>query len=336
MRILYVCTQRPGYGGASTEAYEAIKWLRKLGHHVHGVFVDDRPDLCDPDRIGNVVGLPWNVAEKTGALLTEKFDVAIGKNYAAAHLIRNLPMPRIYVTSGIGAMAQSPFAPHARMFAPGTQDVMGFSAASRVIVHSTLDMGVYRKWMQADLAAKLVPEVVRTSVLAARMPDGPVKPLGDRRWDLCMAASNWERETKGPAVARAICDRFKSSRKIVVCGEKFAVSGVDCYGLVQHERMLQIMGDSRVVAIPSMYDSSPNVYVEAAHAGCNVVVSPAVGNIEGHPATFLATGPTADAFATPIAAALLVSVQVPYRVETPDAVARQLESWIVRIGEGRA
>lgn len=333
MRILYVCTQRPGYGGASTEAYEAIKWLRKLGHHVHGVFVDDRPDLCDPDRIGGITTLPWPFIDRPSALMTEPFDVAVGKNWAAAHMIRNLSVPTIYVTSSVQSLSMPRTSPSSGLFPPNGDDVKGFKACSRVIVHSTLDMAIYRREILPELAAKLVPEVVRTSVLAARLPDGPAKPLGDRRWDLCMAASSWDRPTKGPDVAKAICERFKSSRKIVVCGEKFAVAGVDCYGLVPHWKMLSIMGDSRIVAIPSIYDSSPNVYVEAFHAGCNIVVSPSVGNIEDHPAKFLATAATAAAFATPISDALLVSVQVPYRVETPEAVAKQLESWIVRIGE---
>ena len=336
MRILYVCTQRPGYGGAATEAYEAIKWLRKLGHHVHGVFADDRPDLCDPDGIGGITAAPWGFLEKPGALLTEKFDVAVGKNWAAAHMLRGLSSPTIYVTSSVQSLSMPRTGQARGLFPPDGDDAKGFRAVSRVIVHSTLDMAIYRRELSPDLAAKLVPDVVRTSVLAARLPEGPAKPLGERRWDICMAVSNWERETKGPAVAKAICERFKSSRKIVVCGEKFAVSGVDCYGLVPHWKMLQIMADSRVIAIPSLYDSSPNVYVEAYHAGCNIVASPSVGNIEDHPSSFLAASATADAFATPIAEALLVSVQVPYRVETPDAVARQLESWIVRIGEGRA
>ena len=335
MRILYCCTQRPGYGGASTEAYESIKWLRKLGHHTHGVFVDDRPDLCDPDRIGGITAAPWSVMERPGALLSGSFDVAIGKNWAAARLIQNLPIPTIYITSGIQALSYPPFSPSSQTFVPGTTDMIGFTAAGRVIVHSALDMAIYNKWMQANLIAKIVPEVIRTSVLAANPPDGPVKPLGERRWDICMAASTWERATKGPAVAKAICERFKSSRKIVVCGEKFAVSGVDCYGLIGHAQMLRVMADSRVVVVPSMYDSSPNVYVEAVHAGCNVVVSPAVGNIEGHPAKFLAAAPAAEAFATPVAEALIVPVQVPYRVETPEAVAKHLESWVVRIGEGK-
>ena len=271
-----------------------------------------------------------------GSMLTEKFDVAVGKNYAAAHLIRNLSMPRIYVTSGIQAMAVPPFAPHARMFAPGSVDASGFEAAGRVISHSTLDMAIYRRFMAPGLAAKLVPEVVRTSVLAARLPDGPPKPLADRRWDLCMAASNWERPTKGPSVAKAVCEKFKASRRIVVCGEKFAVSGVDCYGLVPHEQMLRIMGDSRVVVVPSLYDSSPNVYVEAAHAGCNVVVSPAVGNIEGHPPAFLAAEPEAGAFAACIDSALAAPEQAAYRVQSPEEAAHHLESWIVRIAERRA
>jgi hypothetical protein len=268
VRILYVCTQRPGYGGASTEAYETIKWLRKLGHRVRGVFVDPDPTLCDPDGIGNIIAGP-DMANQS--LLRGEFDVAVGKNWAAAYMIRGLPVPKVYVTSGIGFMAQEPFAPSVGMFASGSADVMGFSSATRVVSHSTLDMDIYRRFMPGPLAAKLVPEVVRTSVLAARLPDGPVKPLGERRWDICMAASTWDRPTKGGVVAKAICGLFKSSRRIVVCGEKFAVTGVDWYGLVPHRKMLSIMADSRVVAIPSMYDSSPNVYVEAVHAGCNVV-----------------------------------------------------------------
>src|SRR5438445_9072319 len=57
--ILVLSTQYPGYGGASTNAYAIIKYLKREGYNVVGVFIEDSIIAnVDPDKIGNIFKFP--------------------------------------------------------------------------------------------------------------------------------------------------------------------------------------------------------------------------------------------------------------------------------------
>lgn len=324
LRILYGCTQRPGYGGASTETYEAIKALRKRGHHVTGLFVDESRD-CDPDQIGDIRA-PGTAKALDPAILSGRWHLIVGKMWQMGLLVSRQNVPSVFITSGcIPEYVNTPYHQAA------------FEAASHVICHSTLDLQMYRKAFPQALYAKILPEVVRTSALAARGIQGR-KPLRARRWDVCFSASDWSRPEKGGPTMVRLCRSLQGSGRIVVAGRpRFGLlgrPGIDVTGVVPHARMLEVMADSRVVVIPSSYDSSPNVYVEAAMAGCNIVVSPAVGNVEGHPPELCAAEPSEAALLPCITRAVRLDQQLCYQHETPDGAADRLEFWLRRVATG--
>lgn len=348
MNILYLSTQYPGFGGAATEAYETIKRLRKLGHGVTGIFVDHcghcprgrgcgRPDVetwADPDRIGGIIGMKFCEQERIKNIVNGSkhrqaaWDVVVGKNYLAAQWAALARCPSVYITSGIDyisligkeavTIAEAPPA--------GGYDLRAMSAVKAIICHSTLDAQLIAKTFPKELFGKIYSKVVFTPNIAVRSDaDRNRVPYSNRQYDLCFSASNWDRTMKNVGLALGVCRQIPE-KQIVVCGMNFRSDqkNVNTVGLLSHSQMLRIMENSRVVAIPSLYDPSPNLYAEAIACGCNVVVNKNVGNIEGHPKGLIAKSLNVADFLETVNYALSLESQEIYNYLSAEDAAVQL------------
>src|SRR6478752_6334510 len=93
--ILISSTQYPGYGGAATNAYAIIKFLREKKYTVFVIFFTNESDNIDPDNIGNIFRFDiltfqkkdMNSINKYRNLIKEKIkaepDIMLCKNYLA-------------------------------------------------------------------------------------------------------------------------------------------------------------------------------------------------------------------------------------------------------------
>jgi len=339
MNILYVCTQHPGFGGASTETYEAIKQLRRKGCGVKGLFIVEHKcflNCCDPDGIGGIEVATWHDRDDP-KLLMGNYDVVIGKNYEAAWVIRKrADLPTIYLTSGIDHVSKfsRPASTFKEVIPDSSHDVRAFRSARYVIVHSTVDLAIYRSFLPPDLFAKITGDVVYTPNIAVPILKQNQIPYEKREFDLCFSASNWKRTMKNPGLMYAACQKLKGRYRIIVFGEEFNEPGVTAAGLVPHAEMMRLLGQSRVVAIPSFYDPSPNLYPEAVYSGCNIVCTPNVGNIKDHPGELLSPDLSAERFIETLQRALEMKKQLKYQTPTPEEATDQLLRRLTEIVQG--
>src|SRR5437016_13467 len=105
--ILVTSTQYPGYGGAATNAYALIKFLKIKEYDVIGIFFEDKNVNVDPDNIGNVYRFEWTIFDKylldrshsnkiesyrnmLNVLLKREPDIMVCKNYRAPVFCRVL------------------------------------------------------------------------------------------------------------------------------------------------------------------------------------------------------------------------------------------------------
>lgn len=337
MRILYICTQRPGVGGAATETYEAIKRLRGIGCRVVGLFVvTSRAETkeCDPDGIGNIHAIVWR-QERPPQFDVRDFDIIVGKNYESPVVGRYYQgIPNVFLTSGIDYVsklhcgaAECPEPPPA-----DGVDLAAWEAADYVLVHSTIDWRIYDLFWPEPLLRKRYGEIVYTPNIAVRPIDpATVKPYQGRQFDLAFSASNWDRHMKNGPLMRRLCEHYKRDRRILVCGRNEKLHGVTAPGLVPHAAQIDMLKDARIVVIPSLYDPSPNLYAEAALCGCNIVTNPNVGNCEGHPAGLRAGDLSFEAFVAAIDRALALRAQEHYRTPTPEWATWQLADRLQQI-----
>lgn len=347
MRVIYLWTQAPGYGGASTEAYLTVQALRARGVDVVGRCIDhcggcnrcpDLPyepglDSCDPDDIGGIEHVRWCRAH-LDEVVAGDCDIMVGKNYGAAQILRRRSdVPTVYVTSGIDYLCQTIDAPYTDVQdrEPPAQgnDLNAMRSVDRVIVHSSLDLAHWRRHLPPSLRRKLWPEVIRMPDLCAvREFAGD----GERPYDVAFIASDWTRAPKGTDLAVAL-SAVLFDRRVVVLGENWPapLPNVETRGLVSHADALDLLTQTRVLVIPSWLDSAPNVYAEAVACGCDVVVSPCIGNADDHPDELLARDHTIHEFHRATMAALALDEQAEYRQPDPAAVIAAFETALTDI-----
>ena len=110
--IIVSCTQYPGYGGAATNTYAIIKFLRKnTKNNIIGIFFHNykkNNDInCDPDNIGGIYLFPHEFDTEKLINTCEKYfkgkpDLCIGKNLLAPYFCkRTFKCYTIYLITGI-------------------------------------------------------------------------------------------------------------------------------------------------------------------------------------------------------------------------------------------
>jgi len=349
MRIGMVCTQPPGYGGAATSTYEAIKYLRLLGADVTGFFVDhcggcdkgwQQPfdamsDWHDPDDIGGIVKVPRCKAGKPDAFSGD-FDVVVGKNYGASMLLRGMDTPTAMITSGLSFLSRirSPVTEISLPVPETSEDVMAIESVNEVIVHSSLIQDYYLDHLPSRLLPKVVAPVIPTPDLAVPRDLPDALPYMDREFDVALIASSWSRPVKNRWLAKYVSLRVGAAGgRVVVVGDKWGAPSQheDARGLVSHDEALHAIAAARVVVVPSLLDASPGVYTEGIAMGCNLVVSPNVGNCWGHPPGLVADTLEPGAFAAVVAHAVKLSQQESYREIDPMATATMLLERLAQI-----
>lgn len=105
LKLLVASTQWPYYGGSATNAYQLIKYLRKLGYNVAGLYFNDQV-IGDVDQIGGVFvgsGCKQALIEYLGGWP----DIILGKNYLAPLIAKKLfPFAKlVYLLSGSAHLA---------------------------------------------------------------------------------------------------------------------------------------------------------------------------------------------------------------------------------------
>jgi glycosyltransferase involved in cell wall biosynthesis len=106
------------------------------------------------------------------------------------------------------------------------------------------------------------------------------RPYKKRKYSITFIASDFKRKIKNSDLARAVFLRFPEIPKLAVGRNSCLFSDIpntDIYNLASQSEIMDFLSDSKVVIIPSFFDSSPSVLAEAVMSGCQVLVSENVG-----------------------------------------------------------
>lgn len=169
-----------------------------------------------------------------------------------------------------------------------------------VLVHSPLVRSCFEQFYPEKMGKVLDPtlSVADLVYFEAERFAHLRRPFSERSIDVLFVASHWSRPVKNATMVRDIAARLPSLALHVAgdCGERFA----NCvhHGVVTtRDEMYRLLGDARVVAVPSSLDAAPGVLFEGAAMGCNVVASRNCGNWELCHADLLVERFTAAEFA---------------------------------------
>lgn len=106
------------------------------------------------------------------------------------------------------------------------------------------------------------------------------KAFIDRKYDIVFIASNFVRKIKNPDLAYKLFEKFPESNKIAIGknSDYFSeITNTVTMGLITQKEIAEILSETKLLIIPSHFDSSPSVMSEAVLNGCNILLSKSVG-----------------------------------------------------------
>ena len=305
MKILITSTQWPYHGGAATNSYALIKYLRKVGHNVCGVFFNERgrPNV-DPDRIGGVfAGRSTELSRFKDKAIRELGgfpDLILAKNYVAPVYSKSaFPSAKVvYLVSGAPNMIEfSKKKVSAQKYLSSDFSKLKFGKSNyNGVIHkaelncvkksdyylcnSEISKKIFLKNYENYIDASKVLDPVNTSIFVNNYLSNNTNFLR-REIDILYASSNLKRDVKNFQFAHKIFSYLNNTMglgaKIVVVGSNFEhnrKSSVAKYmGVLPNKNLIKLMSNSKLVINTSYFDASPNLITEAVYNNCNILVS---------------------------------------------------------------
>ena len=339
-RILLSCYEVPGFGGASTAAYELFRRLQQDGHDVAFVNLIDFRDrdffgytfgerLGNPDGLSGVhnvrlVGAPSKPQPELAALVEGVApEVMLGVGYIAtlalAHAAPGRPL--VFLTVGcseaeIRVPRQAPDVVQLQQMLSrrngssrinATDELEAVRAATLVMTHAPMVRDLFVRFYP-DYAGKIGPPVIWFAEWiheAARRHASLARPFADRRIDVLFIASSWDRPVKRYSYVRRIASALPEAAVHIVGDVVDRVPGAVHHGFVaDREELFRLMGDARTTVSVSTIDAAPGILFEASALGSNVVASRNCGNWSLCHPDLLVDPSTVDEFVTRIRLAL--------------------------------
>jgi len=308
--IIISSTQYPGYGGAATNAYELIKFFRKQGFNVCGVFFGrNLPDNCDPDNISGIFSCSYgeeyamkskHIIKQVADYFNGKPDICLAKNYMAPLFCKRLfKCYTVYLVSGIN---------HFRLFFPektalevlnknfiinpkqvNKNEKKTNEICDKIVCNSSLTKSIFTK-IYPEWKEK-IGKVIDTTCISKNVNMESI----NKEYDISIICSNLTRKCKNnefliPILMNPVFNKYK---KIIVGNnyEKFKlIPNSICTGLLSHNETIKIMSKSKILLFPSFFDSNPNTVREAYNHKCIPIITKNIGYSELFPTYLICDG----------------------------------------------
>ena len=106
------------------------------------------------------------------------------------------------------------------------------------------------------------------------------KAFINRKFDIAFIVSNFDRKIKNPELAYKLFEKLPQLKKVAIGrrGNYFSeISNTIVMGLMTQKELAKILSETKLLIIPSHFDSSPSVMAEGVLNGCNILLSKNVG-----------------------------------------------------------
>lgn len=311
MSIVVSCTQVPYNGGAATNSYALIKYLRKKGFNVAGVFYVNKGENADVDKIGGVFSCQQNSRqsmEKAKKSCLKYLNMAprivLAKNYVAPILSKNMfPESKVvYLVSGSPNMIEfskrgvsaeklkARYSNFKKVRLGSAYD--GIVNATEKNCVKSIDHFLFNSKISKELfslnysefiSKKYLSEPINTSVFLNNYSKISLNNFHKREIGILFASSRLTRHVKNFELAQNIFNSNEligSGVKIVVVGKDFnhflsknKNKNVKFLGYQKHSNLMKLMSKSKIVLCTSYFDASPNLISEAISNGSNILCS---------------------------------------------------------------
>ena len=303
--IVVSSTQYPGYGGAATNAYNIIKYLRMNGFKVCGVFFHLTLNVnVDPDNIGgifiyNVNNMKYNyVKEQVIHFLGNMPDICLCKNYKAPLICKNIfNCYIVYLVSGI-----SFFNNNKNITAEdflnvnfsindidtNMTEIESINASNDIVCNSSLSRKIFNKLYPFCINKINTCVIDTSSMVINNVYDIDIYDT-KKDIDIIFCCSNMSRMQKNTTFIKELLynellDKYK---KVIIgseCNKYFdIIKSIQITGLIPQKDCIEYMKRSKLILVPSNFDSNPNICKEALHANCLPIITKNIGCYDKYP-----------------------------------------------------
>lgn len=302
--ILIISTQYPGYGGAATNAYALIKYLRENGYHTFGIFLEQNKVDVDPDKIGNIFRFEYypfkynhtfrimNYRKMLDGILNGEPSLILCKNYFAPICAKQLypKIPNIYLISGLdnildrcGNLSINQIYLQNIKIPQNENEIKALKHTTIAIANSPMTLSIFLN-CYPNFKNKIHPEPIDTSQYLVNVNN----ELMEKKYDLMIASSILTRPEKNniflaDLLKNAVLKKY--SKVIIGQNNKIfeGLTNVSMYGLLPHATLIRLMKQTKILLYPSLFDSNPNTVREAIQNKCLVLISNNIGYYENFP-----------------------------------------------------
>jgi glycosyltransferase involved in cell wall biosynthesis len=308
INVLVASTQYPSYGGAATNAYNIIRYLQSKGEEsrkkICGLFINNVIDnnVINPDNLENICGISYANYNDPKILyyLYKEYgaspDIAFCKNCMAPKIIKKI-FPNtviIFLVSGIMGFSE---------IKCGANEIGDYSLLQKkqekeailvseiVLCNSQLTLDYYRKIYKDTIEKRnnLAMAPFDTTKYNTIHFTNVSRQL-NKTIDIIIVASNMNRNVKNIGFIKELLAFSGKLRKykIMVIGNNSAemfseFQEIEILPLQKQEEVDSYLEKSRVILIPSLFDSNSNTFREAIMLGVIPIISVNVA----HPRDFL-------------------------------------------------
>lgn len=315
INVLVSSTQYPYYGGAATNAYNIIRYLQSKNskgvegnNKICGLFINNVTDntVINPDNLENICGVSYaNYSDhKIFYYLYKQYgsspDIAFCKNCMSPKIVKKI-FPNcviIFLVSGIMGFSE---------IECGANEIKDYSLIQRkqekdailisniVLCNSQLTLDYYGKIYKETFVKKknLTMSPFDTTKYNTIHFSNEARKI-NKTIDIIIVASNVNRKVKNIGFIQELLAFSKKLReyKIMVIGEKSegmfsGFEGVEILPLQKQKEVDSYLEKSKVILIPSLFDSNSNTFREAVMLDVIPIISVNVAHPQDYPGYFI-------------------------------------------------
>lgn len=314
INVIIASTQYPSYGGAATNAYNIIRYLQSKNKDsenikISGIFINDIVDnsVINPDNLENIYGISYsNCNDKNIYYYFLKQyggspDIAFCKNCMAPKIMKKI-FPNtaiIFLVSGIMGFSEIDC---------GANEISNYSliqkkqekdailASEIVLCNSQLTLDYYQKIYKDVISKKnnLAMEPFDTTKYNTIHFSNVENNTNNKTIDIIIVVSNVNRKVKNIKFVMELLTYSKKLQnyKIMVIGnnsEKMfsGISGIEILSLQKQEEVDAYLAKSKIILIPSLFDSNSNTFREAVMLNVIPIISINVAHPKDYPKYFV-------------------------------------------------
>jgi glycosyltransferase involved in cell wall biosynthesis len=314
-KILIGCFEVPGWGGASTSSYELFANMHKDGYDVSFINLISPHrakyfktifdgSLGNPKHLPNVYNFPLSHPEygpqnKLSDIIHDiSPDVILAVGWIAVLILKKASPDKklIYLTSGsdqiksyINEKNLDSFLyfnkyigkNRNRLKILSKQEQEAVILSDFVITHSDMIRSVY-EYFYRSMTGKIYSDVIWFAEWIykdALYYKHFSRNFSEREIDIVFIASDWTRSEKNYEFVKKLIAELKNINIYVVGETRENISGATYAGVItDRKKLFELLGNSKTVVCPSIFDAAPGILFEASALECNIITSKNCGN----------------------------------------------------------